>query len=226
LFYLAQTCACLKQYSESLYYNKLRSQSDIGFWEEKFHSFLRAGECAAKLNHDWYDILPWYMKAFEFSKRVEPLILIANHYTNEKQWLLSYQFISLACKLKYPEDCNLFIDNMAYDYTRWHILGIVAYYAEEYETGKNACETAINNALKYNINNELDKNNLKFYNDYFETHKTPQLESDNNPSLLRMTKKQFIEFHVNEIKKTNSNLTEKQIRKKADILWKSRNKSS
>ena len=226
LFYLAQTCACLKEYSESFYYNKLRTQLDTGFWEEKFHAFLRAGECSAKLNHDWYDVLPWYMKAFEFLNRVEPLILIASHYKQEKQWLLAYQFASLACKLKYPENCNLFIDNMGYDYSRWHLLGVIAYYAEEYEVGKNACEIAIQNAPKYNIDQKTDEGNLKFYNDYFEKNKEPQVveESRTNSNVSTMTKKQFITFHINEIKKTNPTLTEKQVAKKADVLWKSRNK--
>lgn len=158
IFYLAQTCICLNQLEDAFNYYKLRSELD-GFQEEKFHSYLNCGKISEKLNHDWHVSLSYYMKAVEHSERVEPLIKLAEHYYRVKKWNLAYMFSHLACSLKYPEKSILFVDKTAYDYTRWHIMGIVAYYYGKYEEGKIACQKAI----KAGLNIELDKSNFEFY---------------------------------------------------------------
>ena len=94
-----------------------------GFWEERFHSFLRAGEMAQVLGHPWEDCMKWFMKAIEHSSRAEPFIKIAEYY-KDKNWFLCFTFIEAACKLNYPNHCILFVDKHSYDYTRWHLLGI------------------------------------------------------------------------------------------------------
>ena len=209
LFYLAQTCACLKQKEEAFYYYKLRSELE-GFQEEKFHAYLRAGNLSQQLCHDWYDTLSYYMKAVEHSNRAEPLIRIADHYNKQKNWILSFHFSQWACYLEYPKDAILFVDKYDYEYTRWHLLGIVAYYCGKYEEGKNACLKAIEKGL----NTELDKSNLKFYTD--KLNENPVIQENIN-------KKQFIENSVKELQKT-SNMTIKQLEKLALKKWKNRNK--
>lgn len=135
LYYFAQTCSCINQSEDAFYYYKLRSELD-GFQEEKFHALLHLAQLSETLKHSWYDSLGYYIKAFEHSKRVEPLIKIAYHYKETSQWMLAYTFISLACSLPYPTDAILFIDTYAYTYTRWHIMGIVGYYSGHYEEEK------------------------------------------------------------------------------------------
>ena len=63
LFYLAQTCACLRQFDDALYYYKLLVQLE-GFQEEKFHAYLRAAEACEALQLDWSESMSWYMRAF------------------------------------------------------------------------------------------------------------------------------------------------------------------
>jgi glycosyltransferase involved in cell wall biosynthesis len=186
LFYLAQTCSCLSEIEDSFYYYKLRSELE-GFQEEKFHSFLRCGEFSEKLKHNWYDSLGYYMKAFEHSSRVEPLIRIAQYYNKVKKWLLSYTFIKLACTLPYPENAILFVDKHAYDYTRWHIMGIVAYYCGAYNDGKIARLKAIETGLNYN----LDKHNLEFYEK--KSHETDDAQFHTN-------KEKFIKIALSKSK--------------------------
>jgi len=157
-FYLAQTCSCLNQQGDALYYYKLRSTLE-GFQEEKFHAFLRIGDILKVLNHPWHDIMGYYMKAFEHSARAEPLLKIAEYYKDQKQWHLAFSFINLACELTYPEHCILFVDKLAYDYKRWHILGIVGFYCNKMVEGKVGCLRA----LEFNANSQIDKDNLKFY---------------------------------------------------------------
>ena len=158
VFYLAQTLSCLNEVEEAFYYYKLRTIME-GFYEEKYHAFFRTGEISATLGHPWSDTMGWYMKAFEMLPRVEPMIKIAEYYKNIKNWRLAYTFIKLACGLDYPEELILFVDKLSYTYTRWHIMGIVAYYHGEYADGKKACL----NALKENPESKTDTFNLKFY---------------------------------------------------------------
>ena len=254
VFYLAQTCDCLHQYEEAFEYYKIRSTQKNGFWEEQFHAFLRAGDSLLKIGKaSWYEVMPWYIQAYEHTPRAEPLIKIAEYYRIKNNWLLSYTFINLACLLKYPSHCILFVDKHAYDYKRWHILGIVGWYAGFYTEGKIGCV----NAIKCGLNNELDTNNLKFYENrelqmiqtneknthnqtYIETpvQVTPHPVQVTPPPVVRppveatpsstksetITKLQFVQKILPEILKKNPNLSRKQLIAKANTLWKQRNK--
>lgn len=214
LFYLGQTCQCLNQVEEGFYYEKLRSELD-GFQEEKFHSFYRAGNSSITLKHNWVDSMGWYMKAFEHSERVEPLIKIAEHYKDNRQWRLAYTFASLACQLQYPHHLILFVDKRAYDYTRWHILGVVSYYVGKYADGKAACSKAI----EQGINSEVDTKNLQFY---LDKEREEREERDQSIKPINETKKQFMGRIVTELRKSNPSMGMKQMLKQANAKWKKR----
>jgi hypothetical protein len=237
VFYLAQTCSCLGENEESLYYYKIRATLE-GFQEEKFHSLLRSGELTQKLNHEWHDSMMFYIKAFEHSHRAEPLLFIAIHYIQIKMWVMAFTFLKLACSIPYPQDAILFVNRHDYDYKRWHLLGIVAYYVGQFQDGKAACLIAIEySKTDSKVNSDIDKSNLKFYEDkeaeeimkrggivpqYAQHHNQPQNQPQQNPSIVNeiMTKKQFVDSKMNEIKKDSPNLTDKQIYTRANMLWK------
>ncbi len=164
VFYLAQTYSCLNNYEKAFYYYRLRTTL-IGFYEERFESMMNCGNISIKLNHEWHDSMKWYIKAFELIPRAEPLVKITEYYQKHKNWLLAYTFINLASQLEYPNNCTLFVDRMSYDYKRWHLKGIVSYYAGFFDEGEEACKKAILAGIKNNLNVEIDKNNLKFYKD-------------------------------------------------------------
>ena len=208
LFYLGQTCLCLNQLEDAFYYSKLRSELD-GFQEEKFHSFLRCGDISQLLNHPWHYSLGYYMKAIEHTLRAEPLIKIAEYYNKTKNWSLAYTFSNLACSLVYPTESILFVDYNVYDYTRWHILGIVAYYDGKYQEGKYACEMAI----KSGVNIGLDKLNLEFYE-----KKEKEIYQQNKS----LNKKQFISQLVKELQTSYPKMSIKQLEKLALKKWKNR----
>ena len=223
VFYLAQTCSCLNQNEEALYYYKIRASLE-GFQEEKFHALLRSGELSQKLGHDWHDAMMYYIKAFEHSHRVEPCLFIAIYYLSKKMWIMAYTFLKLACNLPYPTECILFVNKNDYDYKRWHLMGIVAYYVGQYIDGKNACLHAINYCKQSDakINTDIDEKNLKFYlekeQEEIGRHTNPQVVSE------ICTKKKFIEQKMAEIKKENPKLTDKQIHTRANMLWKNSRK--
>ena len=227
VFYLAQTCSCLNQIDDALFYYKIRSTLD-GFHEEKFHAYLRSGELSQKLGHDWYDSLVWYMKAFEHSQRVEPMLFIAIYYINVKMWILAYTYLKLACNLPYPKEAILFVNKNDYDYKRWHLMGIVAYYVGQYVDGKNACLIAIEYCKTSNDvrnNHDLDEKNLKFY---LEKEQEQQQQAVVTPrpaiSAEANTRKQFVDQKMIDIQKTNPNLTPKQVFTRANMLWKNSRK--
>lgn len=211
LFYLAQTCACLHDYEEAYYYYKCRTQVD-GFKEEKFHSYLRLGDMASRLGHEWSDIMTWFIKAFEFTARVEPLVKIATHYRDVKKWKLAYMHISMACELKYPENTILFVDNNSYEYTRWHIMGIVGYCTSRFEEGEAAVRKAIETR-----DQEVDKGNLKFYIDRKAKAKG-ETKKEVKAKCKSQTRVEFIKSYLERRK--NDGLPMSKLNKKARSAWK------
>jgi glycosyltransferase involved in cell wall biosynthesis len=226
VFYLAQTYSCLGNYEDAYYFYKLRTTL-IGFYEERFESCLKCGDFAEKLNLDWYESFSWYMKAYELIPRVEPLLRIGEHYQKKDNWILSFTFYDLACKLKYPDNCILFIDRMSYEYKRWHLLSIVAYYAGFMKEGIAACKLAIENGTKNNLNVDLDKKNLEIYMKKEKDDRT-RIENEttqiNQQNLVNniLTKSQFITSKIQEIKKEFPKLSEKQVYNRAKLMWKNK----
>jgi glycosyltransferase involved in cell wall biosynthesis len=162
-FYLAQTFLCLSEIEDAFYYYKLRTHLQ-GFEEERFISYLKCGELSEKLNHPWSESMAWYIKAFEHSERVEPLLKLVEHYRlvsppSPQSWKLAFSYISIACELSYPTDCILFVDKLAYTYKRWHLLGIVGFYCNKLVEGKLGCLKA----LEHCPESDIDKRNLTFY---------------------------------------------------------------
>jgi hypothetical protein len=238
LFYLAQTLSCLNELEDSIKYYLERTLVD-GFLEEKFHAYLRAGDLSEKLKRPWEECMGYYMKSFQILQRAEPLIKIADYYRLKNQWMLSFMFINLACELPFPDKAILFIDKQAYDYKRWHILGIVGWYSGHFKEGK----LGANNAIKYGVRSELDIKNLKFYEDrekrlginedVKDEYSIAQQNINNLENTLQqvqsqptqtLTKVQFMNKTIEELQRTNPGLTLKQMTSRANILWKKRNK--
>lgn len=230
VFYLAQTCGCIGDTEDAFYYYKLRTTLE-GFWEERFHSFYRCGELSEGFRHPWEESMKWYVKAFEHTQRVEPLIKITEHY-KDRNWILCYTFANLACNLAYPTQCILFVDKHAYDYTRWHLLGIAGWYSGFFAEGKAGCLKAI----ECGLNLEVDKNNLKHYEERerkLEEEKNPNQaitsekaaitsEKAANTSEKAVTKSEFIQSICKQISKDCPGLSSKQIHNRANRMWKNR----
>jgi tetratricopeptide (TPR) repeat protein len=157
VFYLAQTCLWLGRHEEALKYYLVRIEMG-GFYEEKFESLIKIGDCMRKLDRKCEECMVYYIQAFNFLERAEPLVIIGEYYYKAEKWKMAYTFLSLACSLDYPTNCHLFINKYWYDYYRWYLMGIVAYYTENLDEGINACIKAI--ASK---DREIDKRNLKCY---------------------------------------------------------------
>lgn len=177
LFYLAQTYGSLGMSKEAYYYYRLRTELR-GYDEEVYHAYFKLGEITRTLGSDSTVYMGWFMKALEalHTPRVEPLVELINYYLfTNVNYTLAGMFSNLAIKSAYPSFCNLFINRLHYDYTRYHADGIIQYYLTNIERGKNSCQKAIeyNQKLLENTSKSVqdmirykmkfDVDNLKIY---------------------------------------------------------------
>ncbi len=193
LFYLGQTCGCLGNLHEAYKYYILRSKEQ-GFIEEIYHSYFRLGEIAQQLNHPWEESMLWYLKAFEHSQRAEPLVKIAEYYltgdsvgNKTGNMISAYMYASMACKMIFPSNQILFIDRRCYFYKRWHLLSKVAFYAQQYKEGKDACIEAI-----MAENQDVDMNNLIIY-----------LKKDAEMNIIKLTGSEYPFQSLTRIERDN-----------------------
>lgn len=142
LFYLAQTYHCLGDLENAKKYFEIRVNT-IGWHEENFIALLRLAMVYEALNN-WEKALFYYQKAFSYRPiRIEPLVRIAQYYLGTSEYDLCYLFAKRACEIPYPELDILFIEKDLYDYTRYDLLGISAWYTKEYAIGKAAVMKAL-----------------------------------------------------------------------------------
>lgn len=154
VFYLAQTCLCLQDKPLALKYYMERCEME-GFYEERYHSHYMVGKLLLEKGSIERGIY-YLLESTKIFPRVEPLLELVKYYRDKNMWMAT-QFGIMACKLPYP-NAILFVDEGQYRYERFHLLGIVAYYAGEYEAGRMAIEEAIRVA-----DQDIDKNNLSHY---------------------------------------------------------------
>lgn len=161
VYYLAQTYDCLNDRVTAVKYYLERMQL-LGYYEERYQAAYHIGMIYKELEKPFEEYAGFYMFAFGIMHRSEPLVRIAEYYISKQQWTQAYFYLKEACKIDAP-DCGLFLDIELYNYYRWHLMGIVAYYVKEYADGLKACKIAIEKR-----NNDIDKNNLIFYKNELE----------------------------------------------------------
>lgn len=159
VFYIAQTYQCLNDPVNARLWYKLRLKMSWGWDEENFMACYRLAQVCENLR-DWDNASHYYLQAFSMRPcRAEPLVRLAQHYCDVKDMDLCYLFSQRAAEIPYPDKDTLFIDKQLYDYTRYDLLGISAWYVHKYEIGK----AAIKNALKARIDIHRLQANLGFY---------------------------------------------------------------
>jgi tetratricopeptide (TPR) repeat protein len=158
-FYLARTCEALGARDEAIKWFKRRAEMG-DFLEEVFHSYLSIGQLQRKAGR-WRGAIQALQEAYQADARVEPLLELAEIHRERSEWQTAYMYLDMALTLV-PEERLLFYDPRKYEYTRWHLMGIVAYYAGAMTLGRFACEKAV----KASVTDEeraLNASNLSFY---------------------------------------------------------------
>lgn len=167
VFYLAQTLHSLGRNDEAV--QRYRERLELGGFEEE--RFVSAMWLAENL-HDAY----YARQALSIDYRSEPLILLCKLHIEKKEFNNAYACIKEACRLELPT-CRLWFRKNDYDYSRWHQMGITAWYVKStcltredvLKDGQEGCEKAIMYLTKQpesDRTNELlnvNMKNLLFY---------------------------------------------------------------
>lgn len=142
VFYIAQTYHCLDDLENArLWYNRRSTMQ--GWDEENFMTRYRLAQVHEALGN-WDQALSNYLAAFTVRpSRAEPLIRLAHHYCQSGEYDLCFLFSRRAVEIPYPQTDTLFIDKALYDYTRYDLLGISAWYVNKFELGKLAVLKAL-----------------------------------------------------------------------------------
>ncbi|MFA6527256.1 MAG: glycosyltransferase family 2 protein [Candidatus Babeliales bacterium] len=142
VFYLAQTYSCLGDWENArVWYEKRIAMP--GWDEENFFAHYKLAQAYEHLG-DWDKAVIMYFKAFTLKpNRAEPLIRLAQYYWAIGNKTLCFLCAKYAAELPYPTEDSLFIEKELYDYTRYDLLGMSAWYVEQFNLGKEALLKAL-----------------------------------------------------------------------------------
>lgn len=167
LFYLAKTEKWLGHIREAYTFFKLRKDLPT-FPEEDYENIYELATVTDMLSQEdpatytWQEALSYYIEAYNMRPhRAEPLVRIARHYFEEQQYMLSYIFAKRATELPIPEPEKeiLPINLWILEFEQWEVLGMVAWYVQEYEIG----EAAMQKAIEAHPNEAYLYKNLSYY---------------------------------------------------------------
>lgn len=158
LFYMGQTCDCLNLYNEAFYYYTRRiSILDKGLAEEVYHAKYRMGNICIRLNKSHEEVIKYYMDAYEFWNRVEPLLRLCEYFLFvRKQPRVAYGYACMALFTPFPHEALLFVSETDYHYRRYNRFMCAAFevgdYIRAYDIGKQM--------IDMNIAENSDKENM------------------------------------------------------------------
>ena len=153
IFYRAQTLACLGRTAEAIQAYERRARHTGGFAKERAQAMIEIG----KLTTDWTRARGWWAQAWTEFGCMEAALALSQEARRHRQWAAAFALAQAACQS--PRDTILFAQAEDYAYSRWHHLGIVAWYAGQFKVGK----AAVIAALQERPNSRIDQENLAWY---------------------------------------------------------------
>jgi tetratricopeptide (TPR) repeat protein len=151
MFYLAQTMSALQRLHEAYnYYNLCASLNPQNKFQDEliYLAYYRCGSLAQQLaptdaQFTWMRAMGHYIDAFSCRPhRAEPLVAIAQHYWDTREPSLCFLFARHAAELPYPPD-YFCVEQDAYNFTRYNLLGASAGCIGQFELGKWAVHKAL-----------------------------------------------------------------------------------
>jgi glycosyltransferase involved in cell wall biosynthesis len=147
LFFLAKTHDFLREYEPAYKYYMLRTALK-GEPEEDYLTWYRLG-CITEMLSESNSAYTWQMALHYFltgyylrPHRIEPLVMIGRHYILEGNYEMAHFFLCNTLDKPYPAD--LFdVEKYMYDYLRYELLSVSAWYIGQYEIGMKAVKKAL-----------------------------------------------------------------------------------
>lgn len=154
-FYLAQSYDGLNDLANASYWYTRRCQMP-DYVSERFVSHFRLGQTYEKMGR-WDLAIQAYLNGTALvPTRIECLIKLAEHYWQQDNKELAYMFTARAIDVPQTTDI-LFVEQYMYDYTRYSLLSMTAWYVGKYEEGYQATLKALEvrpdlHHLNFNLN--------------------------------------------------------------------------
>ena len=163
-YYLGQTYESLGDWENAYTFYTIRSNQTA--WEEdNFLAAYKRAFCAdnlAKQNRffSWEIVHSLYLKAYAMRPtRIEPLIRIALHYFEEKNMPLAFLYAKYVLDIPYPEKDTNFVEKEMYHYSRYALVGITAWFMQQFDLG----EAVLRKAIDAQPDNQILYENLILY---------------------------------------------------------------
>eukprot|EP00041_Stephanoeca_diplocostata_P016722 m.330332 g.330332 ORF g.330332 m.330332 type:complete len:546 (+) comp20460_c1_seq4:106-1743(+) len=158
-FYLAQTYELIDKPLKAYHMNIKRGR--MGGWDqEAYVAFLRAGRNALEAGLGFDAAKEAWLDAYEEdTHRCESLYEIARWYKDNGHMKKCALYATAAARCDYPSPSSLFIQGNIYNFDRWDVLGICAWYVEDYKTGYDA----VLRALAEKPHSKHTARNVKYY---------------------------------------------------------------
>jgi tetratricopeptide (TPR) repeat protein len=142
VFYLAQSYrdAGMRQEALSTY----QRRAEMGGWDEEvFYSLFQVARMRHLLELPWETVLNSYLTAYQYRpQRLEPLLHVARHYREQRQYALGYAFSRLVVETPDPSGDMLFVQHGIHAYELPLEYGICCYWL-----GKHDEAIRINDAI-------------------------------------------------------------------------------
>jgi hypothetical protein len=130
------------------------------FGPRRYVALHRAGRNALAAGLGGDKAIEAWLRAYTVDHtRCESLFAIGEYYKEAKNMKLCSLYAHMAVQCDYPAPSALFIKGDIYNYSRWDLLGICAWYTNDYEVGFNA----VMKALEAYPTSRHTRRNLRFY---------------------------------------------------------------
>ena len=154
IFYLAQSYRDSFQWAEAEKYYQQRTDSEEGYWEERYFSALMVASMKANQNKPVHEVMEAYAYCSRFDyRRAEHLIPIIRYWQGQQNWPMAYslsKYVFDNCSKNPFPTSSLFIDKGTYDWMCLDLHCISAYYMGKLPEAKkiyNKLRKAINKGL-------------------------------------------------------------------------------
>lgn len=161
-FYLAQSYRDSGNDLKAIENYEKRAQMTNGWIEEVFISLYEIGKAKERLKLSTYEIESSYLRAYySLPYRAEPLCNLAKFFRLKNNFNKAYCYAKEAEKIQKPRE-GLFVEHDCYDWKILDEISISAYYVNQKEDGKVACEKLLAMNLPEREKERIKKN-YEFY---------------------------------------------------------------